>query len=864
MNIQTKHWYRVIWAGLFPSCHFFSTAPGWALRLVLLVGLLTLSAPMPAPVASAETAAPLLQFTAGGHVVGFAPTQVVIAAFDHALRVEFVGTAGVMPVASAAEAASSGDGLTLGRAQPLGVVTYPEVWRGISIEYRAGEGSIVKSTYTVAPGADVAQIRLRYNVPVELQSDGSLRFSFGRGYISESAPLAWQEMDGARVAVPVAFSVLAGGEVGFHLGAYDPRYPLTIDPNYLWHTFYGSGSEDYGYGIAVDGSNNVYITGSSRATWQGPDSQPPIHAHSTGSGNYDIVVVKLNSAGAYQWHTFYGSGDDSDAGYDIAVDRDANVYIAGYSYATWQGDNNAPPLNAFSGTRDIVVLKLNSAGTYQWHTFYGVRDSGRGIALDGNGNIYVAGSNSYTWKGPGGQNPLHPRSDEVYPDIVVVKLNSAGAYQWHTFYGTMFYNDYGYDIAVDGSSAVYITGYSERSWRAGNDNIPPIHAHSETSNYYSDIVVLKLNSNGVYQWHTFYGANRQSDYGRGIAVDASNNVYVTGESYSTWQGDNDTPPLHTPGGGGSLVVLKLNSAGAYQWHTFYGSPSGDSGNGIAVDGSNNVYVTGYSRATWQGDGGINPLHPYSGDRDIVVLKLNSAGAYQWHTFYGSSSWDYGNGIAVASSHVYVTGYSGGTWQGDGNANPLHAHSGLDDIVALKLGDYYTLTVTTAGNGSGTVVKTPDAASYPAGTVVTLTAYADPGSYFGGWSGDASGLTNPLTVTMDANKHITATFRLEGECVPVSGVDFTFAPAAPLVGEPVWFTGTVTAGDPPLTYTWAWGDGTPAGNSVALSHTFPLTHTFQVYTVTLTVSNACPSQATFQRAVAVQPRRVYLPLVLRHR
>jgi len=145
-------------------------------------------------------------------------------------------------------------------------------------------------------------------------------------------------------------------------------------------------------------------------------------------------------------------------------------------------------------------------------------------------------------------------------------------------------------------------------------------------------------------------------------------------------------------------------------------------------------------------------------------------------------------------------------------------------------------------------------------VVTATAQAD--SDFVGWSGACGGLSPTCTVTMDANKHVTATFHIR--CVPVGGVDFTFAPAVPLVGEPVWFTGTVTAGDPPLTYTWDWDDGTPAGSGVALSHAFPLTHTLQVYTVTLTVSNACPSQATAQRAVAVQPRRVYLPLVLRNR
>ena len=104
-------------------------------------------------------------------------------------------------------------------------------------------------------------------------------------------------------------------------------------------------------------------------------------------------------------------------------------------------------------------------------------------------------------------------------------------------------------------------------------------------------------------------------------------------------------------------MLKLNSSGAYQWHTFYGSSSDDDGGyGIAVDGSGNVYVTGDSDATWNGPAGQNPLHAYSGSYDIFVLKLDSSGAYQWHTFYGSSSWDYGFGIAVdGSGNVYVTG-----------------------------------------------------------------------------------------------------------------------------------------------------------------------------------------------------------------
>jgi hypothetical protein len=69
---------------------------------------------------------------------------------------------------------------------------------------------------------------------------------------------------------------------------------LTIDPNYIWHTFYGSDAEDVGYGIAVDASGNVYITGYGLATWQGDGGANPLHPHSQ-DGNNDIVALKLRS-----------------------------------------------------------------------------------------------------------------------------------------------------------------------------------------------------------------------------------------------------------------------------------------------------------------------------------------------------------------------------------------------------------------------------------------------------------------------------------------------------------------------------------------------------------------------------------------
>jgi hypothetical protein len=638
----------------------------------------------------------LLQLRAGGHILGFNPQGVYLASPDHALSVGFVGVEGkAKPVAFGSTKTGSHPGAPL-----LNKVIYKDLWRGIDLRYEVVESGIMQSTYTISPGAEVSRIRLRYNVGVELQGDGSLMFNLpkGRGYMVETKPLAWQEIDGRTMPVEVRFTI-RDGTVGFSVGGYDPLYPLIIDPTYQWHTFYGSvGGHDGGYGIAVDGSGNVYVSGYCDAAWQGDGNKNPLHSYSGGS---DIFILKLNANGAYQWHTFYGSLEGNDIGYGIAVDGSGSVYITGYSDAAWLGDGNKNPLHAYmlnekrerkqrerqeNKNWDIFILKLNADGAYQWHTFYGSfagNDVGYGIAVDGSGNVYVTGYSTAAWLGDGDTNPKHAYTGNDWYlgnwEIVVLKLNANGAYQWHTFYGSTG-NDWCYGIAIDSIGNVYVTGESNYTW-LGDGDTNPIHAY--TANF--DIVILKLNANGVYQWHTFYGSV-SNDWGHSIALDRSGDVYVTGYSGGAWLGDGDKNPIHSYVNHFDIFVLKLNGNGAYQWHTFYGSGGTGGGYGIAVDRSGNVYVTGRSWATWQGERGANPKHAYRGERDKFVLKLNGNGTYQWHTFYGSLGGDdQGWAIGVdGSGNVYTTGQSNAAWQGDSEAAPIHPYSWNFDITVLKL------------------------------------------------------------------------------------------------------------------------------------------------------------------------------------
>jgi len=437
---------------------------------------------------------------------------------------------------------------------------------------------------------------------------------------------------------------------------------VSADSN-AWLTFLGGSGYDNGYAVALDDEGNIYVTGYSSATWgdgEGTVATNPVRAHTTST--QDAFVAKLDSSGALQWNTFLG-GSGTDYGNAIAVDSDGNVYVAGSSDATWQGDS--APVRAYTSGYDAFVAKLDNDGALLWNTFLGGTDSdfGNGIAVDDSSIVSVTGTSRASWQGD-----YAPRRayDEGY-DAFAARLKSDGVLEWNTFLGG-WGGDEGKGIAVDGNGNSYVTGMSGYDWPRDSTTQRPF-----SSGY--DAFIAKLDNLGTLIWNTFLGGSGD-DFGDAIALYDAGNLYVAGKSSATWQGTS--APERAYSGSNDVFAAKVDGSGALQWNTFLGSSTTDEGHGIAVDGSNNVYVAGNSYATWQGDSA--PVRAYTLGLEAFAAKLGGDGSLMWNTFLGGDGHDQGWGIVVdASTNLHVAGISDAAW-----GTPIRAATSPTDPFVVKL------------------------------------------------------------------------------------------------------------------------------------------------------------------------------------
>jgi methionine-rich copper-binding protein CopC len=393
-----------------------------------------------------------------------------------------------------------------------------------------------------------------------------------------------------------------------------------------WIKQVGSSSHDDVRAVTLDTSGNVYVAGDTLGDM-------PFNAS---AGGWDLFVSKYDSAGNTVWATpaivqIGSSADDNVRG--IAVDSAGDIYIAGYSAGN-------PITGSVSTTFDAFLIKLSGTdGSVLWSRTLSTdrEEVATRVAVDSADNVYITG---YTY------GSLDGRTPNGTADLFLAKYDSAGTKQWVTQFGaedTASTTDGDYfvsGVAVDGSN-VLITGTVFDSVNA------------------EDVYVVKYNSAGTQQWIQQFDHNGSSDNGGGVAVDGSGNVYVACTTQDT-------------AGAMNIYLRKYDATGTFlvDTPTFGASGINDVAYDVAVDGSGNVYVTGYT------DGNLGS-NVSSGGKDMYLLKYNSSLAYQWVRQLGTGQDDVAYGIVADSAgDTFLAGYTLGTL-------PANTSKGLSDGFVLK-------------------------------------------------------------------------------------------------------------------------------------------------------------------------------------
>jgi hypothetical protein len=580
-------------------------------------------------------------------------------------------------------------------------VVYRDLWPGIDLVYH-GQAGRLKYDLLVHPGADPAQIRLRYRgaESVTLNAAGQLEVTTPLGGFTDDAPIAWQEIDGERAPVPAAFDLRNGGtgssiqypasSFGFSLGLYDRSQPLVIDPAVLVYCGYigGSGS-DSGHGIAVDGKGNVYVTGSTSSS----DAAFPvaIGPDLTLKEGSDAFVAKIEAGGTGLVYADYIGGSSNDYGEDIAVDDAGNGYVTGCTSSTEDSfpATGGPDLTHNGGENDAFVAKVSASGAALLYAGYiggSGRDLGYGIAVDGAGNAYVTGDTASTENTfPVAVGPDLTYNGGDYGDAFVAKVSPSGAALVYAGFIGGLGNEDGNDIAVDGACNAYVTG---TTWSTP-DTFPVIGGPGLSFGGGTDAFVAKVSPSGAALVYAGYIGGSGGDCGWRIAVDGAANAYVaggTGSDQTTFPVTGGPDPTHN--GGDDAFVAKVSASGtALVYAGYIGGSYYDFGLGIAVDGAGNAYVTGWTGSpqdSFPVTGGPDLTH--NGGWDAFVAKVSASGAALVYAGYiGGSDTDWGWSIAVDSAgNAYVTGQTDSTQDSfpvTGGLDPTYNGGEYDVFVA---------------------------------------------------------------------------------------------------------------------------------------------------------------------------------------
>jgi hypothetical protein len=460
---------------------------------------------------------------------------------------------------------------------------------------------------------------------------------------------------------------------------------LDTGGNFVWAKSLGGSNSDSGSGISVDENGNVYTTGSFRGT---VDFDPGVSTTSltSVSGSSDVFISKLDTGGNFVWAKSLG-GSSPNSATGISVDGNGNVYTTGTFSGIADFDPGAGTFNLAAGNlANLFLSKLDTAGNFvqAQQLASGALGTQPRSVVDKAGNVYTTGTFSGTVDFDPGAGTTNLISAPYSSDIFVSKLDVNGNFIWvQSLSGSS--NEQVTGISVDGNGNVYTTG----TFSGTVDFDPGAGTTNLTSTGNQDLFFSKLDADGNFVWAKSLDGSSGNAVATDISVDGSGNVYTTGYFGGTADFDPRAGTTNLISAGGTdIFISKLDADGNFVWAKRLGGSSNDEATGISIDGSGNVYTTGYFTGTADFDPGAGTTNLTSaGSPNIFISKLDAGGNFVWAKSLGGSSSSAATGISVDNSdNVYTTGTFTGTTDfdpGAGTAN-LTSAPGLGEIFVSKL------------------------------------------------------------------------------------------------------------------------------------------------------------------------------------
>jgi hypothetical protein len=560
-------------------------------------------------------------------------------------------------------------------------VRYENVYPGVDLVYYSNEGQL-EYDFVVSPGFDPRSIRMRFTGARRAQIDGKtgdLLLRAGHDFVRFRKPVVYQRLGlpSAESRTPIVgrYKLTAPNRVSFEIQSYDRTKPLVIDPVLSYSTYLGGSTSFYGtsaYGVAVDASGNVYLTGTTYSsdfpTTPGAYSRG---CASCGRGLPDAFVTKLNPTGSALLYSTYLGGGAKDYGYGIAVDSAGDAYVGGYttsfSFPTTSGafQERCPYALAFYYCDSGFLTELNPEGSALVYSSFlgGPRGSSvSAIAVDPAGEAFVTGSSIGSFPvTPGAFSKGGSISDT---GVFVTKMNPAGS---NLIYSSYLVGAAGDGIAIDSLGDPYVTGYT-----TDQTNFPVTpHAFQKTCSTQCAFVTELNATFSEPAYSTLLGGSNGYSSAGGIAVDSLGEAYVAGSTTST--NFPVTPGAFQTECGAvcsDAFITKFNSAGTgLVYSSYFGGDNHASlrvtyADRIAIDSAGDAYVSGNTSSFTLPV--LDPIQAALGNGkcpdcdDAFVTELNPAGnALIFSTYLGGTGRDSDDGLALdPSGNIYLTGSTG--------------------------------------------------------------------------------------------------------------------------------------------------------------------------------------------------------------